>query len=513
MNSDNLYGHEKRVHIFVFFLLTLFTTIFQLLTSNENPFTHTIVHHEDTAMFFMAGKAWANGMIPYVDFADSKGPVLFFIQLVAYLISPTNYLGVLIIFIIISSFALYYAWLTATKIINNSHIALIIVPLMAIAWFVCFRFREIRIESYAQLPYIYLFYILVYTMRESKPPKIKHGIWSGVCFASLFLMKWTLAAPAGLLIFATLILIIFNKHSFYSYILGGFIGISITILPFIIYMLYTSSLDDFLTEYFIKTSSTIPSIYSDGAEREIARIKDIMSGRSNYLFLIFIIISNSMAFLKFKHFCFVPLAILICSLFLCIYRAHNIYYLQTAGFFAISGFAYFGYLLLNRFKVLYKTSLATIVCFAFVCSLSVYAGIINVDFTHENLIGRSSKKTFVIQADSMIAALSKINGLQHPRILYFDDIDWGVGISANTLPANKYWFRQAGATPEMHLDQQNAIKTRRPDFIVYHHFIRYPDKTVFIQKFKYDKVVHSNRFNGNFNTYLFVKKEYNSTLE
>ncbi len=47
----------------------------------------------DATWWYMCGKAWVEGMTPYVDFADSKGPLLWCFFMLGYLISPHSYVG------------------------------------------------------------------------------------------------------------------------------------------------------------------------------------------------------------------------------------------------------------------------------------------------------------------------------------------------------------------------------------------------------------------------------------
>ena len=59
-------------------LIAIATVIFLLLLSHDS-YLYLSGPRVDSAWFFMCGKAWMNGMVPYVDFADSKGPLLWLI--------------------------------------------------------------------------------------------------------------------------------------------------------------------------------------------------------------------------------------------------------------------------------------------------------------------------------------------------------------------------------------------------------------------------------------------------
>ena len=82
---------HKKYFIPIFLLgyvivLQLFLSIDSYLYANND--------HYDSAIFFMCGKALMNGYIPYEEFADSKGVLLWFIYGIAYLIDHYSYIGV-----------------------------------------------------------------------------------------------------------------------------------------------------------------------------------------------------------------------------------------------------------------------------------------------------------------------------------------------------------------------------------------------------------------------------------
>ena len=82
-----------RGDIRIFLLLLAFATTALFFISLDSYF-NDLYRRVDSAWFYMCGKAWMNGLTPYVDFTDSKGPLLWFIYGIGYLISRSNYLGV-----------------------------------------------------------------------------------------------------------------------------------------------------------------------------------------------------------------------------------------------------------------------------------------------------------------------------------------------------------------------------------------------------------------------------------
>ena len=88
MKNLSIIKNKKEVWVLFIYAL-LFITVF-----NEDSFLFEIFPRADESWLFTAGKAWMNGMTPYVDFADSKGPLVWLIYGLGYLIDHDSYLGV-----------------------------------------------------------------------------------------------------------------------------------------------------------------------------------------------------------------------------------------------------------------------------------------------------------------------------------------------------------------------------------------------------------------------------------
>ncbi len=94
----------KKGKILFLFLLSV---LFLLIGTKSSPL-YTINDWYDANCFFTMGKAMFNGMIPYLDLFEQKGPFLYFIYGIASFISKTSFIGVFIIEIISYTVFLYY---------------------------------------------------------------------------------------------------------------------------------------------------------------------------------------------------------------------------------------------------------------------------------------------------------------------------------------------------------------------------------------------------------------------
>jgi hypothetical protein len=75
----------------VFATLAVIVIVVQFFISLES-YPHDLYVQFDSTWYFMCGKAWMNGLMPYVDFADSKGPLLWLIFGIAYLLRSALWL-------------------------------------------------------------------------------------------------------------------------------------------------------------------------------------------------------------------------------------------------------------------------------------------------------------------------------------------------------------------------------------------------------------------------------------
>ena len=108
-----------------YIILMLIGFTLNLFMCNMSPF-HNGLFCSDVNCFFMEGKAWALGYIPYVDFIDTKGPLLFFIFAIGYLISPESTLGVYLLASLSTSIALILIYKTALYFTKSTTQAILV---------------------------------------------------------------------------------------------------------------------------------------------------------------------------------------------------------------------------------------------------------------------------------------------------------------------------------------------------------------------------------------------------
>lgn len=131
----------KWTSLFIFSLLVL------LWLSPDSYLMHNYGTRYDASWFFTAGKAWMEGMTPYIDFADSKGPILWLIYGIGYLISPISYHGVFWLTIVAYTIAFNFLWRTSRLFLSKRESFFVIAFIPFFLFFTAYH-NEVRAEDF-----------------------------------------------------------------------------------------------------------------------------------------------------------------------------------------------------------------------------------------------------------------------------------------------------------------------------------------------------------------------------
>lgn len=83
-------------HLISHLFLILFAILVVTFCSDTSPLYH-FSSSPDPSIFFMCGRSIGASLIPYMDFADTKGVLLWFIYFIAAYIDETSFCGVYVI--------------------------------------------------------------------------------------------------------------------------------------------------------------------------------------------------------------------------------------------------------------------------------------------------------------------------------------------------------------------------------------------------------------------------------
>ena len=432
----------------------------------------------DSAWFFMCGKAWMNGLVPYVDFADSKGPLLWLIYGIGYLLSQTSYVGIYWISCIWYGLTYFFTYKIADIFLKDARKSMACTVLMTLAFFSSWYHNEIRAEDFCLLFLVISLYrtcLLLYSEQGERERLISFGIL-GACFAALFLIKYNLALMQAVFIIFALLYLFRNKINVWKplvFCLSGFLAVS---LPFFSYFLFVGNLSAFIQEYILNTLQATSIDAQTGTNILINQIKPTNTVLTYLLewgdlvycpgiaALLALILLGDVLFMSIrKEYRWMPMLASVCIFALSV-RHHSIYYFQNCSFLLV-------FLFIVVFSLIDKTlsRRAFSLCTLFTLCVAISFHILSYNFKilifNDNINQRDYYKTAYI--------LSQVD---KPKIVNAYTHEYGFGVIAKALPAGKYWAGQAGMTDKMRQSHKDLILSGQADFIIIHQAaLNHPD--------------------------------------
>lgn len=278
------------------YLISLSCFVFLvLLLVSPDSYLHDIYSRFDTAVFQLYGKAMMNGMVPYVDFNEAKGPLLFLIYGIGYLITPYNFIGVFWISVLSYIVIYYYTYKISFLVLTNEKKALLTTVLMTFFFFNPLVQYEVKTESFAQ---VFILISMYYTMSFNKKETCTNiklmAFLLGVSFAACALLKVNIAAMIGVFILYEMYYVV-KRHEIVNYLVFGLLGLSFVFLPFVIYFIVNDAFPECISEFYYAMTFTIGN-YS----HETSYIQKLLGFFLEYvtLFVFFSILGGLILFSK-----------------------------------------------------------------------------------------------------------------------------------------------------------------------------------------------------------------------
>ena len=459
---------DRKENIKILLILLVFSFCLTLTMGTDGWFRQPTLRG-DSAWFFMGGKSWMSGLIPYQDFTDSKGPLLWLIYGLGFLISPHNFYGVFIFEVISYWLTFYIVYRTAWLLIKKSPQALCISLAMAPFYFFPGMHSEMRVEDFAHLFMAISFYVLLKSIYFSQF-KIKYALWLGIASGCTILLKFSLFFLISFPSAAVFIYLITKKREYFRFLSFYLSGLLLIILPFFLYFLYIGAFEDFINEYFVNTTKTIINLQS-------SEETTFMSLRHKWPYRAVCLFFPTHFLATFLRFTLIGLLVLI---FIC---RRNLWFVISL----ISWFV-FSMLLLSSVEsefYFFPLSIFSIgICFLVgyffkgidTAGNLIWEGIIlgfmtviSISYRY-SFFNNPTRDSIVNSSKEDIARIinnqETITG-RRPTILYYECIDLGEHIPTNSLPGTRYWAKQAGMTENMLQSHKEAVIKDKPDFIFF----------------------------------------------
>lgn len=237
-------------------LLAIACSLLALVIATTSSPLYAANFWTDTNLYFTIGRGMTEGLMPYRDLFDHKGPLTFVIYALGALVSDTSFLGVFLLEVISLAAMLYAAYCTVC-LYGKGRLTLLVIPLMAILTVTCTAFNQGGSAEEFCLPALSLaLYAALARMRKGAAcahPEHLH-IAFGAAMGWVFAIKYTDCGLFFGLAFAMLL---------YEWRMRGFVrafvsglwmlaGMGVVVLPLCAYLALHGVLDETIQVYFIE---------------------------------------------------------------------------------------------------------------------------------------------------------------------------------------------------------------------------------------------------------------------
>ena len=432
------------------FIVSLVTILFY----SHDSYLHDMYGRCDSAWFYMCGKAWANGLTPYIDFADSKGPYLWLIYAIGYKISSLDFIGIWWITVIAYTGTFFYTYKILSLYIERYYDRIIGFILMIFLLLNQCTSDEIRAEDFTLVFIAISLYHFAYLVRKdnvSLRDVRKASFIIGLCIGITFLIKYTIAYMLG--IFP--ILIIYSCHKkkipIISSIIWSIIGCGLAILPFLCYAIYRHCLYAFLYEYIFNTILSVVNVNAGVHVDNSTKLSSlILWYKPLWAYLLLLVWSCCLPLLYKKS--YLPIIILLWFITPTLLMG-RIYFLKSYNIFFIWGVITYFNMIRN------KSNLRLLLFATYIIALifSVY----NMRYSTKAFYDVDNIDNNEVRNVAKFIATNKYG----MSVLYWGCADRGETVSGHGMPACKYWSYQTGATEEMDSIQDNCVKNQNADLV------------------------------------------------
>ena len=448
----------------------LLSVLFIGLASKSSPL-YPMNDWVDVNCFFTMGRGMLDGMVPYRDLYEQKGPVLYFVYAIISLFSKDSYFGVYLLEVVTFGLFLYFSGKLAQLYLGASRIVYFLLAILAAAVVTSWSFTHGgSVEQNTLFILVYGMYSVLRAIHENRGLSFKEAFVNGI-FASVILwVKYTtLGFHAGLALFVLIwYLTDTNLRGKLLITIGHFLlGVLAITALILLYFAINGALADLFTVYFYN------NIFLYAEELEGSRfeliwdcLKMAIKNNTNYGWLIWS--GFFFLFLKDTKQWKDGLAVLLCfaGLALGTYWGGKPwdYYGLVFAAFCIFGLIVWTNLLRRTklFDLWHKYLPAHFVSAAVTMSLVLSFLLTGTLEFNQNLYLRKYEKEDTVQ----YRFAETIRTVEDATLLNYGFLDGGFYFASGATPACRYFCYFNINPPEMWEEQNACIQNGDTDFIV-----------------------------------------------
>lgn len=451
---------EKIVKLFFIFI----TAVLVITLASKNSPLYCFNDWWDANAFMSVGKSWLEGIIPYRDLFEQKGPILYLIYLLASLVSKTSFIGVYILEIISLIITLIFVSKIINlfvKNINYNYLGIII-----------FAFSSVLLKTFGHggsaeeftipLFMISLYYFIRY-MKFNYEINNKTILLNGIIAGIVLWIKYSLLGFWFFFAASIFIIYVLKKEylkAFYSSLLY-LLGMFIVIIPILIYFYLNHAINDLVNVYFLVNINSYSSNNSIFGKILNAITLSLYNLISNPIYLLLIVIPLIVLFFTRKKLFnklsvgILFIAIMLTSMGTYIGGSAYFYYGYIITAFNIIGILFIiNYLKTKNIKLPRKYVYLSMLIFALILTL----------------LNDNTKYMFWQESDYAQYEFKEIiEKTDNPTLLNYNCLDIGLYTTTGITPQYYYFMKNNISRenyPEMYNEQERYIKESKPMFVV-----------------------------------------------
>ena len=435
-----MYMMKKNIYI----ILVSWTLIVQILFNIDGPL-YDLQGQFDSTWFNMGGKSLALGLKPYIDFADSKGILLWLIYAFGYVVDPYSYIGIYFVMNFVTFLTFLLGYRIARLYMNESKSLLATVS-MTIPMFYWNFYIETKSEQFCWPFVMYGLYLLLLQLRNiCDNNERRNYLLLGISIAACFFIKWSIAIM--MLSFLISTILISTKKNLIHRISFVVLGMILVSAPFLLYLSAEGCLRAFCIEYFCNTLNSVKQPISETVTSYTLELFKYFTSRK-FLYLVYVLPAAML--IERKRWFATSLPLLCMFFFLALSARHDLgHYTTVCSPFSIVLFI----VIISKIKTKMHQNLYHI-C---VTVLMVY-------ITYGSHVYKCSALKKSESRDMCIALSNAIaKAYEKPKVNYIK-IQNSIAMD-RAIPSCKYWNTQTGRSEEMWNIQMNDIMQGHADIV------------------------------------------------
>ena len=231
-----------------YFFFILSATLMVLFFSAVNSPLYPHYKGFDASFFLVMGKEWASGLIPYKDLWDQKGPGIFLVNMIGFLLTGNKY-GVLIVQIVFATISTAFIYKTLRRVLNEK--LSILGACFSILIFSCNYQYGNNVEEYINPFLIICLYFITSWISQKTKEQPDHNpfyaLFYGVTFGLCVMSRVTNSIAVCIAILFIIIYLCANNAwgNLLKNAIAFIIGAALAIVPFMIYFAINDCTYDF----------------------------------------------------------------------------------------------------------------------------------------------------------------------------------------------------------------------------------------------------------------------------